>query len=538
MEESENTQNAIDDFKKGSCKNLAQDFDTEVDDLFTKLGELSPSNSSFDSPLLLNRTNKIFTDFKYNVPKTLNRTKTNLIIFESKKNNNKATNTINTIENYNTYKKIDMNKIRYKTEKKNLKKNLKISSVIKSRKNDLNNTFIKNHKKLKSNENIYKILNKTYTDNNIIKNTLPIINETTKIKSKENMKIINENIETINALIKDMKEIDNKIKKKDLKKIINNLLKDINRFNNINDILYESLISLLEFIIELLNSVKIHNNKDNIKIGNEKLILKLQKELKVKDKYLGEIINKAKLEKDKLRLIINTNLKDISELKKENKEINNKLLLYQKQKSKIELEKNIIEEKMNKITIEKQPRLTNSSTTIRNTLENFNNNIEISNMNQTIKSINNNKINDKYNLSKKLNLNLIDLLKEINNIICFYDTFLNKEYKGDKSHKFNKNKNKSNTPSQNNTKNLNNLMDINNLIEENKNKIFHKEFMTNIDIVFKKMEEYIKDIKGLNDKINIINNNDIIHRTKTLNSNSNILQMAKRTKTLGNFIKK
>ena len=518
--------------------NLAQDFDTEVDDLFTKLGELSPSNSSFDSPLLLNRTNKIFTDFKYNVPKTLNRTKTNLIIFESKKNNNKVTNTINTIENNNTYKKFDMNKIRYKTEKKNLKKNLKISSVIKSRKNDLNNTFIKNHKKLKSNENIYKILNKTYTDNNIIKNTLPIINETTKIKSKENMKIINENIETINALIKDMKEIDNKIKKKDLKKIINNLLKDINRFNNINDILYESLISLLEFIIELLNSVKIHNNKDNIKIGNEKLILKLQKELKAKDKYLGEIINKAKLEKDKLRLIINTNLKDISELKKENKEINNKLLLYQKQKSKIELEKNIIEEKMNKITIEKQPRLTNSSTTIRNTLENFNNNIEISNMNQTIKSINNNKINDKYNLSKKLNLNLIDLLKEINNIICFYDTFLNKEYKGDKSHKFNKNKNKSNTPSQNNTKNLNNLMDINNLIEENKNKIFHKEFMTNIDIVFKKMEEYIKDIKGLNDKINIINNNDIIHRTKNLNSNSNILQMAKRTKTLGNFIKK
>ena len=75
----------------------------------------------------------------------------------------------------------------------------------------------------------------------------------------------------------------------------------------------------MEFIIELLNSVKIHNNKDNIKIGNEKLILKLQKELKAKDKYLGEIINKAKLEKDKLRLIINTNLKDISELKKEMK---------------------------------------------------------------------------------------------------------------------------------------------------------------------------------------------------------------------------
>ena len=59
MEESEHTQNGTDDFKKESCKNLAQDFDTEVDDLFTKLGDLSPSNSSFDSPLLLNRTNKI-----------------------------------------------------------------------------------------------------------------------------------------------------------------------------------------------------------------------------------------------------------------------------------------------------------------------------------------------------------------------------------------------------------------------------------------------------------------------------------------------
>ena len=86
---------------------------------------------------------------------------------------------------------------------------------------------------------------------------------------------------------------------------------------------------------------------------------------------------------------------------------------------------------------------------------------------------------------------MIDLLKEINNMLCYYDSFLNKE--------FGMNKNM-----QNLAKNLINFMDINGLNEEKKMKMFTNDFMRNMDIVFKKIEEYIKETnKNKDNKLNI-----------------------------------
>ena len=311
-----------------------------------------------------------------------------------------------------------------------------------------------------------------------------------------------------------MKEVDSKLKKKDLKKIINNLL--INK-NNIN-VLYETLNQLLEFIIDILNSIKSNRTKSNNKIGNEKIILKLKNELKEKEKNLGEIINNSRYEQEKLNEIINTNNIDITYLKKENKELMGKLAVYQKQLIKIESNNEILEEKMNKIIIEKTNKSINSSTSVRSSFveNNFNKpdnsinkhnetNIDSFNMTQPLpqryiapseqnKNMNINKLNEKYNLSKKLNMNLIELLKEINNLLCFYDSFLNKE------NGINKNKNLGN-----NIKNLINFMDINALIDENKTKNFHNEFMRNAEIIFNKMEEFIKNINNQKNKNNINN---------------------------------
>ena len=87
---------------------------------------------------------------------------------------------------------------------------------------------------------------------------------------------------------------------------------------------------------------------------------------------------------------------------------------------------------------------------------------------------------------------MIDLLKEINNMLCYYDSFLNKE--------FGINKNM-----QNLAKNLINFMDINGLNEEKKMKMFTNDFMRNMDIVFKKIEEFIKETNKNKDNKHKIN---------------------------------
>ena len=557
MEKIENGQKVINTIETEIPKNLAKDFDAEFDDIFTKLGTLSPSNSSFDSPIPLNRNKKFFDEFTTDIPHTLRRNTTNKIL--NFKSNFKPLNTIHRTKKILRNKNDD-----YFNKTENIN-NLKNTKIIQNNSKKYKKNNFETHKKLKSDNFVRmtnKSFNKTYCFNENISNNkkLPIINENIKNnKNKENMKIINEKIENILNLLKNIKEIDGKIKKKDLKKIINNLL--INK-NNENYI-YETLIQILEFIFDILNWIKLHSSKSNYKVGNEKIILKLKNELKDKEKQIGEILNNSKQAQDKLKEIINTNDIDIANLKKENKEILNKLYNYQRQISKIESNKEILEEKINKIIIEKTTKSINSSTSIRSTfidnisnkpkLENANNitinsdesSIDHFNKTQQIpqryippseqnKNINITKLNEKYNLIKKLNMNLLDLLKEINNFLCLYDSVLNKEFGMNKT----KNKNLFN-----NTKSLINNMDINILIDENKSKTFCNEFMRNIEIIYNKLDEYIKNINIRNNnkvinKMNNINsntiNNDLANKTKSLKPD-NISSLKKRTKTFGNL---
>ena len=554
MEKIENGQNIMNTIQAEIPKNLAKDFDEEFDDIFTKLGTLSPSNSSFDSPMLLNRNKKYFDEFPTDFPITLRRNTTNKII--NYKLNFKTLNT------ENRTKKIIRNKNDYLNKTANI--NLKTNKIIKNNSKKYNKNAFETHKKLKSNDNLMRIANKGFNktyffkEKNSNNKNLPIINENIRNnKNKENIKIINEKIENILDLLKNIKEIDGKIKKKDLKKIINNLLININN----EDYIYETLIQVLEFIFEILNWIKIHKSKSNYKVGNEKIILKLKNELKDKEKQIGEILNNSKQAQDKLNEIINANNIEITNLKKENKEIFNKLFNYQRQISKIESNKEILEEKINKIIIEKTTKTINSSTSIRSNFidnnsnkpkpENANNiilNSDESNMEDHLnltqqipqryiapseqnKNINITKLNEKYNLLKKLNMNLLDLLKEINNFLCLYDSVLNKEFGINKT----KNKNLFN-----NIKSLVNNMDINILIDENKTKTFCNEFMRNVEIIYNKLDEYIKHINNKNSRVinktnkNNIINNDLANKSKSIKP-GNISSIKKRTKTLGSL---
>ena len=540
MEKYENEQSATNTIEPDIPKNLAKDFDEEIDDIFTKLGTLSPSNSSIDSPLILNRNKKFFNDFSLDIPHTLHRNSTNRIL-----NYKNKFNSINT--EYKTKKSIK-NQNDYLNQTENI--NLKSKKVIETNSKKYNKHISLNtHKKLKSDEIFFS---KTFYFKENINNNLPIINETTKKNKNKEMKIINDKIEKIKSLLKDMKEIDSKLKKKDLKQIINNKFLTKGNENN----LHETINQILDFIIDILNSIKSNKNKSNYKVGNEKIILKLKNELKEKEKQIGEIINNSKFEQEKLKEIINTNNIDLANLKKENKEMLNKISNYQKLISKIEINKEILEEKMNKIILEKTTKSINSSTSIRSTfIENISNKpklensislqssdefkIDPLNMTQQIpqryippseqnKNVNNIKLNEKYNLSKKLNMNLLDLLKDINNFLCLYDSFLNKECG------INKSKNMGN-----NIKSLVNYIDINALIEENKTKNFANEFMRNVEIVYNKMEEFIKGInnkkeKGINksNKINSTNNNESVNKFKPIKSDKNS-SLKQRTKTVG-----
>ena len=540
MEKYENEQSATNTIEPDIPKNLAKDFDEEIDDIFTKLGTLSPSNSSIDSPLILNRNKKFFNDFSLDIPHTLHRNSTNRIL-----NYKNKFNSINT--EYKTKKSIkNQNDYLNQTENINLKSKKVIETNSKKYKKHI---FLNTHKKLKSDDIFFS---KTFYFKENINNNLPIISETTKKNKNKEMKIINDKIEKIISLLKDMKEIDSKLKKKDLKQIINNKFLTKGNENN----LHETINQILDFIIDILNSIKSNKNKSNYKVGNEKIILKLKNELKEKEKQIGEIINNSKFEQEKLKEIINTNNIDLANLKKENKEMLNKISNYQKQISKIEINKEILEEKMNKIILEKTTKSINSSTSIRSTfIENISNKpklensislqssdefkIDPLNMTQQLpqryippseqnKNVNNIKLNEKYNLSKKLNMNLLDLLKDINNFLCLYDSFLNKECG------INKSKNMGN-----NIKSLVNYIDINALIEENKTKNFANEFMRNVEIVYNKMEEFIKGInnkkeKGINksNKINSTNNNESVNKFKPIKSDKNS-SLKQRTKTVG-----
>jgi len=488
------------------------DNDKETDDILNKLENLSRTSEdkSFDSPIIFNRTktfyigyntdsrNLLYENFTMNDNNVLN----NDYIFKKK-----------TFKRENRQKSLLNQTYCFKKENKRLS-NAKSKSNIKNKKlscfhQEFQNMNIKkNFSKLMrhNSNNIFKHSNDIYNkkDNDKI---LPSIDENIAKNTMINKKIENINIklENIILLIKDMKFIDKKLKKKDYKKYINNLK---NKEINLDNIL-ESIIELLDYILEMLNSSQNYNIKNDNKAGNEKIILKLQKELKEKDKEIGELLNKMNLEKVKFENSFNSNNIEIINLRKQNKDLNNKIFNMEKHISKLEANNGTLEEKINKIILEKTKKTMNSSNSTRSTfiLNNITKieppSLDVTYISQN-KPINNeqiknnHKLNDKYNLSRKINLYLIDLLKEINNILIYYDTFINKECGVIKNN-------------QNVAKNLINFMDINDLIEEKKMKMIANEFKRNMDIIFTKIEEYIKEVNKKNNNSELKHNSVIKH---------------------------
>jgi hypothetical protein len=305
---------------------------------------------------------------------------------------------------------------------------------------------------------------------------------------------------------------------------------------------FEHFNDLFNIIIELLFIIKKEYEKNEYNIKNNKnnkngIIMKLEKEINYKDKQIGDLLNKLQIEQQKVEKNSKDNINELASLKKENRELNSQITLLKNHIKKIDANNLILEEKLNNIILEKTNRRTPSSSVnnkfnseINANTINMNNNININNYNgihthiqssdnifkESIKTeiIGNKKKNNKDEKTshfRKLNINLIKLLKEINKILGVYDLSLNKI---------------NNEVTQTNIIiNLNNMIDLNVLIDEEKMDNFNKNFLGNMDKILKKIDKVV----DFNKKNSIKN----FHHSKTsserksgsvINRNKNLLK--------------
>ena len=275
-----------------------------------------------------------------------------------------------------------------------------------------------------------------------------------------------------------------------------------NYFEHFND-LFNLIIELI-FIIKKETEKNDLNNRNNQKNG---IVLKLEKEINNKDKQIEGLLNKLKVEQQKLQKNSKDNNNELVILQKENKELYYQLGLYKNYIKRINSNNIALEEQLNNIILEKISKRPTSVknkffANVNNQTINMNNNININNINnlynsnqehiiinepyKDVNSINYKKINkDEVSIQfRKLNLNLINLLKDINKILGVYDLSLNKANVED---------------TQINTiTNLNNMIESSILIDNDKMNKFNKSFLGNMDKILKKIDNVIKAYKNYN----------------------------------------
>ena len=279
-----------------------------------------------------------------------------------------------------------------------------------------------------------------------------------------------------------------------------NYLKDENLLTNY----FEHFNDLFNLIIELIFIIKKEIEKtdiNNIKNQKNGIILKLEKEINNKDKQIEGLLNKLKVEQQKAQKNSKDNNNELIILQKENKELYYQLGLYKNYIKKIDNNNIALEEQLNNIILEKISKRPESVknkflANINKQTINMNNNININNINgiynsnsghiifnesnKDINFINYKKINkDETSMQfRKLNLSLINLLKEINKILCVYDITLNKANIED---------------SQTNIiTNLSNMIESSILINNDKMNKFNKSFLGNMDKILNKIDNIIK----------------------------------------------
>ena len=313
----------------------------------------------------------------------------------------------------------------------------------------------------------------------------------------------------IDNILTSLRLLDIKVNSKYYNSIIKfkNYLKDeillTNYFEHFND-LFNLIIELI-FIIKKEEEKNDLNNRNNQKNG---IILKLEKEINNKNRQIELLLNKLKVEQQKVQKNSKDNNNELVVLQKENKELYYQLGLYKNYIKKIDNNNIALEEQLNNIILEKinkRPISVKNKffSSFNNQTINMNNNININNINRVYNSnsehiiinkpfqeisnsINYKKANkDEISIQfRRLNLSLINLLKEINKILSVYDLSLNKLNIED---------------SQINTiTNLNNMIESSILINYDKMNAFQKSFLGNMDKILNKIDNVIKAYKNNN----------------------------------------
>ena len=321
-------------------------------------------------------------------------------------------------------------------------------------------------------------------------------------------------------------------------KVNNKYYNSIIKFKNyLNDNIlvskyFEHFNDLFNLVIELIFIIKKEAEKnENINNKNQKngIILKLERDIINKDKQIETLLIKLKVEQQKLQKNTKDNNNELIILQKENKELYYQLGLYKKYIKRIDNNNLALEEQLNNIILEKISKRPISVknkffSQINGQTINMNNNININNFNEIYNQNSNTNTNTNANSEhiiinepykennfinykkvnkgeaniqfRKLNLSLINLLKEINKILQVYDLSLKKIKLED---------------SQTDTiTNLNNMFEFGILIDYDKMRQFQKSFLGNMDKILNKIDNLISAYKN-----NLTKVKDKIHLSPT-----------------------
>jgi hypothetical protein len=214
--------------------------------------------------------------------------------------------------------------------------------------------------------------------------------------------------------------------------------------------------------------------------------MKYQKEINLKNKQIETLINKLKIEQQKFQ----KNSKDNNELivlQKENKELLHQIDVYKNQIKKVDKNNKVLEEKLNNILLEKLHKRSSSATNIINSISPstpLSHNFENINFHESANKFSYKNNNKEYVLTqniKRLNTNLINIVKDINEKLCTYDSSLNRPNDDD---------------SQINA--IKNLHKTNIIADFSKIDDLYKNFLSNRDKVLIKIYKLISDNTTIN----------------------------------------
>jgi len=354
----------------------------------------------------------------------------------------------------------------------------------------------------KNSSNILKFGSKELINNFYSNNQKP--NQSEKDISNLNSINLNDNNFTQNIELNDKKEILNlklnniltTLRLSDIKiniKYYGSLFRFKEYFEDDNLIAhYHSQFNdLFNIIIELLFIIKkeMEKNQMNYNKNNKSgLIMKYQKEINLKNKQIETLLGKLKIEQQKFQKNSKDNI-ELIVLQKENKELLHQIDVYKNQIKKVDRNNKVLEEKLNNIISEKLHKRSSSVTNNINSISPstpLSQNIDYitfheSNTNKFSYKNNNNK---EYTLTqniRRLNTNLINIVKDINEKLCTYDSSLSRPNDDDSQINAIKNLHKTNI-----------IADFSKIDE------LYKNFLTNRDKVLIKIYKLISDNTTIN----------------------------------------